>query len=395
MGKKLKKIKINKLLKRIFTNKSLVLVGAILILAVVFSNPTISKYLKPQSSEAAEWTFTKIVSGSPVAKTMDALGNKFVYGTSTTSLLDIKKIFLTSSDSAVPIPTSIPLIDSHFNINKVEMERGVVYWLQSNTIGGRDIYKYVNGVTSKITNDGGSKDGLYVTKRKMVYGNQVDNIPMKIIADITGKIIKTIYPQQAVGFTNDTDFNGNNIIWGEIEGSWPNTVSNLWMYTLSTNKFVKLTPMSTPLGPLTSVYRAKILGSTIIFSAGSPNIKPNLFSYNINTGVTKQLTITSSPMTDIRLTDYSVKQIDLLHTKVAYINWVEINNHQYQEVHLVDINNPADNQKLKSLEPAVDNIELRNIFLTSYLNKVKILVTGGEPIPAGEKKGDIYLIQQF
>ncbi len=53
MGKKLKKIKINKFWKSLFHNKPLVIFAAVLILAIVFTNKNISQYFKPEGSQAA------------------------------------------------------------------------------------------------------------------------------------------------------------------------------------------------------------------------------------------------------------------------------------------------------------------------------------------------------
>lgn len=171
MGKKLKKIKLNKFWKNIFSNKPLIFIVAVLILAGLFSSPKISRYFKPQRGQAAGWTVKQIPGLPAGAMALDVDGKYAItYGS---VVNNNKSLYLYNLATPTVNPKLIPKIDYMDGLIDygARVQGDKVVWTQVRSAkDGRDVYMYniSTNTTKRLTNSATNKTGTDVYGDKLL-----------------------------------------------------------------------------------------------------------------------------------------------------------------------------------------------------------------------------------
>jgi len=356
MGKKLKKIKINKVWKSIFSNKPLVIFVAVLILASVFTNKNISQYFKPIGSEAASgWTVTNITPGmSGVEKVQDVSGRKMVFTRqSVSNPYSYASIWLYDfQDKTTILVANL----SKAGYGDIRMDGNkIVWWQLSATPPSNDLYVYDIISKQKKAVASGIRPGnvwlLDIWSNKIIYSEMINNGLQQEFKMIDLGNNKTYYLATGNGGDiHDGKFDANRVVWTQKKPSDENK-DDLWLFDFSQGKATKITADVFPHIPYFDVY-----GDKIIAGAYTPAVGNNLFVYNIISKAISQVTFSPFPGTS----GYPAIWKD----KVAYqYNW---NNPSIsREIHFLDLQN-MNNEFVSQLPIYQGGVTTNQPFITSF-----------------------------
>jgi len=387
MARRLKKVKINKFWKNIFSNKPLIWIVVILLLAVVFGNKHISQYFQPESSQAAatQWDLKRVTSwgGRTIVTDVDDgwLAFKWV-PTTTPSGTAAPLVYKLSSN--LDDPTFIRWTnanESHVAVDGPRINNGNVVWAEAKWNGKNmdtlifsyDIY-YGQKVKA-VTNDPGLKSGLdiygqYISYYQYPVGDTTRPTEL-VVRNILGSDVRRI-PRQggnATEFVYSTFMENNRVFW--IEKSISGSNYKTYMYNVGTKQIVPA-PIPTDL----NISWPDVNGNMIV--AG---IKNNIYALDYIKGVMQTVT-----------TGTAVNQFPKVWDNlVTYIRAAGPTG-TIQEVHLYNLSDKTDNPIL-SIDTAKDKVHLDfdNYIITKSAWKKAILAGS---LFFDDKNSDLYVATQ-
>lgn len=311
MGKKLKKIKLNKFWKNIFSNKPLMILVAVFILAIFFSSPTAQQYFRATGSNAAG---VDLGGGT-------GLGG----GNSIDNGVPVNLIF-TPEQKLTDIPVSIYPTDiyqnqivliniddnSDTNIYTYNIKTKVLNKIVSKVnlwgvpriwgdtvvysqvdLGGINVYKYnvsqIGSFPIALTMDGKSKDpdiyGSLVVFTKKIDNQQLDQENIYLYNLSSNQTIPINTDNSYIAAQVQPRIDKNIIVWTEYVNIFPGNPSIVWMYNMKTGVATQISASDGHIvNRETSVNLGKIAYAILHEVIGGSNA--DIYLYNISTGVT-------------------------------------------------------------------------------------------------------------
>lgn len=370
MNKKVHRIKLNKTWQKLFGNKPLIFIVAVLVLAIVFTNKNISQYFKPSGSQAAGWTVKQIPGLPAGAPALDVDGKYVVtYGS---VVNNNKSLYLYNLATPTVNPKLIPKIDYIDGLinNGASIQGNNVVWTQVRSAkDGTDVYMYniATNTTKRLTSSATSKARTDVYGDKIAYLNydykQSPNTYDEIfLINTSGVKLKNIPCQtcnkNTMGIAH-LSLEKNRVIWMETDSSSSSPPPG-FIYDVSGNSIL-------PLTGLPWIQWLDIDEDTIVATTYGPKVQNNIFSYYIPTGKIGQITTGNYQNADVKIWG----------NKVVYLRIVGA----YYEVHLYDLISKSDSIIL-SMDTSAGGIGLIGItsVIINWSSKLVLvgnLYTGG------------------
>lgn len=350
MGKKLKKIKINKSLKSILSNKPLLFFVAILILAGLFSTPQVRQYFRATGSEAASiWKLPELVKSN--ATVHDAYKNWIVYTTPTYGSPDsVTKInvYDLNSSSIQPVFKDIPGINPRINGNKVlyrdagnnlSVKNFItstygLEWLIKPNIGSGEFYDIYNDKVV-YTEKSGNSTTLYL--RKLAGGF----LPATSIVSKPSTLFKQVFIFPRIEGSNDEEY----IIWTETTVDLKNSAnsgSKAFKYSLSDGSTTEL-PLNLVSSGAVMAMKFDVSGDVIVAPVYS-GTKTELVAYQHTTGKKQFI-----PGFDENSGRYSPTSI-IWGSKVVYVLSRITNGKYYDDIKVFDLLDSTKNGTVYSVQ---------------------------------------------
>lgn len=333
MKNKTRKIKLSKIWQKIFSNKPLIFIVAILILAIVFTNKNISQYFKPKGSQAASgWTITNITSGwSGVERVQDASGRKIVFtkqsSTNYRNATDIYLYDIVSKNSPTLIK-HLPIPTQGWGENVARIDGNKIAWAQliSDQIADVDIYTYNIDTPQippiKLPLGLGAHYLIDIWQNKVLYIDSISGGYDAKMINLANNVITPLAFLSWSSFPGEGRFESNRIAWTQRRYGDPLNKNDLFVYDFGTGKVTKVTTDDSP-----DIVSFDLFNNKIVAHARGPLVQNNIFAYDITTKVITQLTNNS----------FNNMRPAIWKNMVAY-HYVDAST---KEIRWLDITNPA------------------------------------------------------